>query len=49
MADLTGTENRKGIQKKPKKSPPPARERTAHHRSVPETAVRCHPPRKSPS
>ena len=45
---MAGTENRKGIQKKNKKHPPPtARERTPHHKSIPENAVRCHPPRKT--
>ena len=44
MADLAGTENRKRTQKKEQKTPPPARERTPRHRSIPEVAMQCHPP-----
>ena len=28
-------------------NPHPARERTPHHRSIPESAMWCHPPRKT--
>ena len=47
MADVTCEENQKGIQKTYKKTPLPAREKTPRHRSIPEIAVRCHPPRKT--
>ena len=47
MADLAGTENRTGIQKSKTVTPPTARERTPGHRSIPEFAVRCPPPRNT--
>ena len=47
MADLAGTENRKGIQRKTKNTPPPPREKTPCHRSIPEIAVRFQPSRKT--
>ena len=43
MAGLAGTENREGIQK----THPLARERKPRHKSIPEIAVQCHPPRKT--
>ena len=47
MADLAGTKNRKGLQKTNKTPSPHAREKSPRHKSIPEIAVRCYPPRKT--